>query len=218
MKYPVRFATVSLLVFSAVTGFSQQTNPRQEKKTHVASPAEATIEEPRTNGLRRLTNNRNWDFEVNIDQEALEASIESAIERAMNEVEAAMESLEKLEIHLEPIEINLSALENLDINIEPIVIDIGDLDIDVDIEIDEPEDLDIDIDLDPVDDLDIDMDEADFDRIENEEDDEDANRKTGLKNLSTDPDKEKVKEKSDKSKEKGSKEDKNKAKGLRKIG
>jgi hypothetical protein len=199
MKHTLRIVFAFLLASLATVGFSQQTNPRQEKKTQIT---EGTVEESKTNGLRKVTNNRNWNFEVNIDEEALEASIEAAIERAMLDVEVAMERLEKLEIHLEPIEINLSALENMDINIDPIVIDIGDLDIDIEVEVDELEDLDIEVDL------------GDLDEDEDGEADDD--RKKGLKKLSSDPDKEKLKEKSDKEKEKGIKEDK-KSKGLKKI-
>lgn len=195
MKHIIRTVFVFPLVSLSTVCFSQ-TNPEQEKKT---TTTEVKLEESKTSGLRKLTNNRSWDFKVNIDEEALEASIELAIEQAMNSLEVAMEKLEKLEIHLEPIEINLSALENLDIDIDPIVINIDDLDIDI--EIDELEDLDIDLDID----IDIDTDD----------DEEGDLRKAGLKKLSTDPDKEKGKEKSDK--EKGSKEDKTKSNGLKRI-
>ena len=60
---------------------------------------------------------RDLDIDINIDEEAPEASFESAGEVAMESMEVA---LERLEMFIEPIEINLG---DLDMDIDPVVIE-----------------------------------------------------------------------------------------------
>jgi hypothetical protein len=194
-----------ILALAIVPGFSQEANTKKaETKTPVI-----TKEEPRSDGLRKITTrtSRDWDFDIHIDEAALEANIERAVEQAMKDVEIALEKLEKLEIHIEPIEINLQKLNldmkpidihipHLNIDIAPILIDLDDLDLDIDID----EDFDHDFDND----------------IDNDEDDEDNflkkdknKEKEELKNKSDN------KDKSDN--EKTEQKEKDKAKGLKKI-
>jgi hypothetical protein len=194
-----------ILALAIVPGFSQEANTKKaETKTPVI-----TKEELRSDGLRKITTrtSRDWDFDIHIDEAALEANIERAVEQAMKDVEIALEKLEKLEIHIEPIEINLQKLNldmkpidihipHLNIDIAPILIDLDDLDLDIDID----EDFDHDFDND----------------IDNDEDDEDNflkkdknKEKEELKNKSDN------KDKSDN--EKTEQKEKDKAKGLKKI-
>src|SRR5436190_23493104 len=93
---------------ASIPGFSQVTNS--------PTPKDEVNTDPKTVGLKKVASGsqlRNMNFDVNIDKEALEASIELAVERAMQSAEVA---LEKLEINIEPIEINL---DGLDINVDP---------------------------------------------------------------------------------------------------
>src|SRR5258708_25828403 len=123
-----------LLIFSsAIPAYSQDKNNTQkvEKK-----------EEIRPDGLRKIsTKHQDWDFDINIDEKALKANIEKAIESAMKSVDVA---LEKLEINIEPIVINMKGLNmdvnpiridipNINIDIEPIEVDLGDLNINTDV-------------------------------------------------------------------------------------
>lgn len=208
-----------IVSLASVPGFSQEDS--QKKNT-----AQSAKEQPKTDktngessgttGLRKINTHRDRNFDIKIDEEALEAKIESAVEEAMRSVEV---ELGRLEIHIEPIEIDLS---NLDVNIDPIVINIPDMDINIEpIEID-MEDMDIDIDIDEHD-FDWDNDEDDRDHDDND-DEEDAFRSKGLNRLSVDQDKEpnkdQLKDKSSKEKDKSDKsdkKDKEKSKGLKKI-
>lgn len=152
MQYRTLFGFM-VLSLAMVPAFAQEVNT---KKTETKTPV-VTKEEPRADGLRKLTTRKSsdWDFDIHIDEEALEANIERAVEKAMRDVEVAIEKLEKLEIHIEPIEINLGKLNldmkpidiripNLNIEVEPIIIDLEDLDIDIDID----DDIDVDVDED----------------------------------------------------------------------
>lgn len=203
MSIPNRTLFVFLILsMIIVPGFSQEANT---KNAETKTPPVVTKEEPRADGLRKITTrtSRDWDFDIHIDEEDLEANIELAVEQAMKEMEVTLEKLEKLEIHLEPIEINLQKL-NLDmkpidihlphLNIDPILIDLDNLDIDIDID----EDFDHDVDND----------------IDNDEDDEDNF-------LKKEKDKEELKNKSDNKdksdKEKTEQKEKDKAKGLKRI-
>src|SRR5690348_4494923 len=116
----------------SVSGFSQANNTTSQKDESESS---------KTAGLRKIASGSGLrDIEVNIDEEALEASISAAVEEAMASVDEAMENIE---IHIDPIEINLS---DMDINIDPIVINIPNIDVNIEpIEV-EIEDMDIDID------------------------------------------------------------------------
>lgn len=205
MSLPYRTLFMFLiLALAVVPGFSQEANT---KKAETKTPSVVTKEEPRSEGLKKITTrtSRDWDFDIHIDEAALEANIELAVEKAMKDVEIALEKLEKLEIHIEPIEINLQKLNldmkpidihlpHLNIDIAPILIDLDDLDIDIDID----EDFDHDFDND----------------IDNDEDDEDNF-------LKKEKDKEELKNKSDNKdksdKEKTEQKEKDKAKGLKKI-
>lgn len=195
-----------ILALTVVPGFSQDSNT---KKAEAKTPPVVTNEEPRADGLRKITTrtSRDWDFDIHIDEAALEANIELAVEKAMKDVEIALEKLEKLEIHIEPIEINLQKLNldmkpidihipHLNIDIEPIIIDLDDMDIDIDMD----EDFDHDFDND----------------IDNDEDDEDDFlNKDKNKQKDKMKDKSKVKDKPDT--ETTDQKEKDKAKGLKKI-
>ena len=85
MKHFSRIALVLFAFSASLTAFSQNAEtPKQEKKPTVTT---STNEQP----LRKITNNRGLDIKINLDEEALEASIESAIERAMKSVEVSLE-------------------------------------------------------------------------------------------------------------------------------
>lgn len=144
----IRIYLVSLIIsLASISGFSQEPTPKKDTVQPVKEqtpPDETKDASSRTEGLRKITTRspHGWDIDINIDEEALDANIELAIENAMESVEVA---LENLEIHIEPIEINL---EELDLDFDPIEIEIPNLDIDVDpVEID-LNDIDIDIDID----------------------------------------------------------------------
>ena len=118
---------LAIMVAAALPAKSQNTD-RQEAKE-------------KSEGLRKISSTRpDYKFEVRIDKEQLEATIEKAIENALRSVETALESIE---IEIEDIEINLNSLE---MNSESIIIDIPDIDVSIDL-----------------DELDIDLDEDDFD-------------------------------------------------------
>jgi len=203
-----------LVLLSVIPGFSQDANPKAEKKIQPDTPKE----EFRMGGLKKVGgSSRDWNFNIHIDKEALEANIESAIANAMK----SMDALENLEIHIEPIEINLKDL-NMDINpieinipninIEPIEINLGHLNVNTNIrhhhfdrdDEDEDSDNDNDIDNDKEDD-----DNDHHDRLRKDESDSHNNHnknkeKDSLKNKSY------YKDKSDK-------KENDKAKGLKKI-
>jgi hypothetical protein len=202
MQYRTLFGFI-VLTLAIVPAFSQEANT---KKAETKTQSVVTKEEPRTDGLKRISTrtSRDWDFDIHIDEEALEANIERAVEQAMKDVEIALEKLEKLEIHIEPIEINLQKLNldmkpieihipNLNIDIEPIIIDLDDLDIDIDID----EDFDHDVDWD------------------NDNDEDDFLNKDKNKEKEKMKDKSKTKDKSDT--ESTDQKEKDKAKGLKKI-
>ncbi len=200
-----------ILALAIVPGFSQDANT---KKAESKTSSVVTKEEPRSDGLKKITTrtSRDWDFDIHIDEEALEANIELAVEKAMKDLEIALEKLEKLEIHIEPIEINLGKLNldmkpieihipNLNIEIEPIIIDLDDMDIDIDMDHDFDRDFDWDNDDDNDNDEDIDEDN------DNDED----------KFLNKDKNKEKDKMKDKSDTEKIEQKEKDKTKGLKKI-
>ena len=186
-----------ILSLATVSGFSQ--NVKTEKKTQ----PEVTKEEPRPDGLKKITTHslRDRDFDIHIDHEALARNIEMAVEHAMKSVEG---TLERLEINIDPIEINL---KDLNVDIDPIVVNIPNLNIDIEpIEVDIP-DLDIDVDMDHHHfDWDEDNDNDKDNDIYNDDDDDNDHHKAFHKD--------KVKDKSEK-KDKSDKDDK--SKGLKKL-
>jgi hypothetical protein len=207
MSIPYRTLFMFLIIALAVVpGFSQDANTKKaETKTPVV-----TKEEPRSDGLRKITTrtSRDWDFDIHIDEEALEANIERAVEQAMKDLEISLEKLEKLEIHLEPIEINLQKLNldmkpidihipHLNIDIAPIMIDLDDMDIDID----EDFDHDVDVDFDADDDRDEDDDNF-LHKNKNKENEELKNKSEEKEKLIT---------------EKANQKEKDKAKGLKKM-
>ncbi len=203
-----------IFALAVVPGFSQDANT---KKAETKTPPVVTKEEPRSDGLKKITTrtSRDWDFDIHIDEEALEANIELAVEKAMKDLEIALEKLEKLEIHIEPIEINLVNLNldmkpieihipNLNIEIEPIIIDLDDMDIDMD------DDFDRDFDWDNDDD-------NDNDENRDEDLDEDDNDEDTFLNKDKEKDKQKNKSDVNDKSEKTEQKEKDKAKGLKKI-
>ncbi len=128
---------IILMLSIGFPGFSQTTviePQKSEKKIQRAG----TEDEPRTDGLKRISTRLadEDDFDIDIDEEAFEANIERVVERAMSSVEVA---LERLETNMESIEVNLEDLHPIEIqipelNLEPFEVDLGDLDIDIDID------------------------------------------------------------------------------------
>ncbi len=198
---------VLILALASTTAFSQDsTRQKADKKDQP--------EETKEGGLRKIGGRQHRNFDINIDEKALKANIEGAIENAMRSVDMA---LDKLEINIEPIEIDLRSLNK---DIEPILINIPNINIDI-----EP----IEVDLRH---LDIDMDHHDIDRDDDEDHDEDNDNdrnhhdkvfRTDEPNSSADTDKvkDKVKNKSYKNeksdKDKSDKDEKEKSKGLKKL-
>ena len=180
----------------SIPGFAQE-NP-------VPAKERATSSSPKSAGMRKVASGSQWrnmDVEINIDEEALEASIETAVEEAME----AVEVLENLEINIEPIEINLGYLN---IDIDPIVINIPDINFDIE---------HIEIVIEPIH---IDVDEVDINIEENRfdwNDDDDDDDQSFDKDKEKDEVKYKVKDKSDKAVKEDKSEVNDKAKGLKKI-
>src|SRR5258707_3742124 len=126
-----RTLIVLLIISLAIPAYSQDKSTQKVEKK----------EEVRPDGLRKIsTQHHDWDFDINIDEKALKANIEKAIESAMKSVDVA---LEKLEINIEPIVMNMKGLNmdvnpiridipNINIDIEPIEVDLGDLNINTD--------------------------------------------------------------------------------------
>lgn len=203
---------VILIVLLASPAFSQD-----PKKAETKSDSKVSKEEPRADGLKRISGRpaREYDFDIHIDEKALEANIERAVERAMRDVEEALDKLERLDIHIEPIEIDLG---DLNLGIDPIEIHIPELDIDINIE---PLDIDMDIDHDFDHDFDHDWDNDnhhDNDLDEDEDDDEDTfMNKDKHKDKIKEKDKQKNKSDQNDKSEKTEQKEKDKAKGLKKI-
>jgi hypothetical protein len=152
-------------------------------------------ESSKSSGLKKInTNSHSKDIRVHIDEEELNATIESAVENAMQAIDVAMKNLD---IQLSNLEIKFN---DMDIKIDPINIRIPDINIDID-----PVDIDLD-------DLDIDVDVRHKDFNWNEDEDY-IHRKH---ELIEDKEKDKLKDKSDNKDEKTDKE-KDKTKGLKKI-
>ena len=202
-----------IFALAIVPGFSQDANT---KKAETKTQSVVIKEEPRSDGLRKIITrtSRDWDFDIHIDEEALEANIELAVEKAMKDLEIALEKLEKLAIHIEPIEINLG---NLNLDMKPIEIHIPNMNIDIEPIIIDMDDMDIDIDMDDDFDRDVDWDnDDDNDNDENRDEDKDNDK---FLNKDKNKEKEELKNKSeikDKS-EKTEQKEKVKAKGLKKI-
>lgn len=134
--------TSVILSLSVLQGHSQNdTNPLKKEEKEVQK--ESSEEKLLTEGLKKITTHasRDRNFNIHIDEEALERNIELTIENRMKLLEGALEEGN----HIEPIEIDLSKLNvdldnfkinipNLDIDIEPIVIDMNDLEVDKEID------------------------------------------------------------------------------------
>jgi hypothetical protein len=126
---------VTLMLFASFLGFSQTTrteSTKSENKIHRADREE----EPRTDGLKKIstTSAIEDDFDIDFDEEAFEANIERAVEKAMSSLEVAMD---RLETNMESLEMTLEDLDPIEIpelNLEPFEVDLGDLDIDIDID------------------------------------------------------------------------------------
>ncbi len=187
-------STLNLLVLMCLTlpGLSQQNPIRQEES------------DPKAAGLKRIAGgSHHRDIRIQLNEEAMEASVEAAIESAMVSVESALRQLEHLEF-IEPIEINL---DHLDLALEPLEIEIPELEIDIEpihIDLDE---LELHRDFDASFDHDRDWEEHDQE-VDHNKHDKDKHKD---KNKSKHKEKEKAGDKSDKT------ESNDKAKGLKKI-
>ena len=119
-----------ILALAIVPSFSQDANTTL-KKIDKKTQREETKDESRSDGLMKIKSHSSHDrdFDIPIDEEALEANMERAVEKAMKSVELAMEQLDKLDIRMESIKINIPTLN---VEIDPIEIDLDDLDIDMD--------------------------------------------------------------------------------------
>jgi TolA-binding protein len=101
MKSTIRIFRAFLLICLPMAAFSQKADaPQTESKTEESS---------KSKGMRKIAG-RNLNIDVKIDQQSLEAQIESAISRSLRDIENELESIQ---INIEPIEINLEHL-NLD--------------------------------------------------------------------------------------------------------
>jgi hypothetical protein len=111
MKPTKTLLTCLLMGLVFTTAFSQVRNSSTSEET---SKTEAT----KKAGLKKIAGGNALQykhFDSTIDAEALEASIELAVENAMHAMEV---ELDKFEIHIEPIEINLDKL-NIDLGSYP---------------------------------------------------------------------------------------------------
>jgi hypothetical protein len=195
--------SVGIFCLAAIFSYSQgNLIPKQEKKTSEAVKTPSGKE-----GLRKISQPKALDIEVDIDEVEIENSIKIEVDRAVRTVENIMENME---IHIAPIEIEFPEI-NIDTDH---FIDLADIDIDIDpIDI---EDIDIEIDIDS---------DFEFDNDWDEGEEEDSFRSEGLIKLSGKGEhekiKEKLKDKSDKEQKVKTKvkdkEDKDKSKGLKKI-
>lgn len=106
----------------------------------LAQDREKVSDSKRPDGLVKIRSSRNWDFNAQLDDQQLEATIEAALREALRSVESTLQSLE---IQIAPIEIDLRHIDSVK---QPIVIEIPDLDIDI-----EPIHLEIpEIDIEPI--------------------------------------------------------------------
>ena len=138
-----------LFTIVAVTGFAQGNSPKSQKQkvekkavpVKEKAKADESAASPSSTGLRRLTNLSDEEGEVDqedidilinidIDEDALQATIERSVEGALESIEPILENLA-----IEPFEVEID-MEDLDI------------DIDNDIDIDDDNDIDVDIDVD----------------------------------------------------------------------
>src|SRR5215213_3025453 len=96
-----------LISLVSVPAFSQDAKKSKTKE-------QSEQKDPKEAGLRKIASGRGvQDIKVEIDEEAIEAEVEEAVSRAMEDVEEAMEAVE-------------AVLDNLDFDIN---IDIPEIDI-----------------------------------------------------------------------------------------
>lgn len=202
----IQVATIVLISSVSIEALSQETPSKALKKLEkesVKSEVDSDKQNSSSAGLRRITREFDEDYrsltenyDVDIDVEAIEASVAKAVEAALGPMQRALQSLESLPIALEHINLNIEPIdiEPIEINIEPIEIDL-----DMNEFINEIPHVDIDIDS-------------------NDEllDAEDEDENNGNIDKDKNKDKEKLKEK-DKDKKQGKEKDKDKTKGLVKI-
>ncbi|HEY8933764.1 MAG TPA: hypothetical protein VIM65_01025 [Cyclobacteriaceae bacterium] len=204
------FLSCFFVGLASVSGFSQVTN--SEINT-----------DSKSIGLRKIAGGshlHNMNLDINIDNEALETSIELAAERAMESVEVA---LDKLDVNIEPIEINF---DDLDINIDPVIVNIPAIDINIEpIEIEDIEIEPVEIEPIVIDPIVIDVDDVNndishFDWYNDNDDDQSFSadqEKDKVKDKNKVKSKEKTKDKDKSYKADKNKEVKEKSKGLKKI-
>lgn len=212
-----------ILCLSVITGFSRQANPAPQKGD---KKSETVKSKSGKEGLRKVTQHRDWDVDVNIDEAQIENTINIEVDRAIRTVN---EVLKDLDIRMESFEIDIP---EIDIELDE-MIDLADIDVDIDVDIDDDFDFDFDFDVDEDFDFDFDIDvDIDIDDDFDFEDDG-SYRSQGLikvyGNDDKEKDKEKLKDKSekekdklekqlkDKIKDKEEKQEKDKSKGLKKI-
>ena len=188
---PFRYILLATILFflCASAVFSQGTSPKTPKKLNkesVKSEEDKDSNDPRSAGLKKLThrseeyNRGHWEnIDVNIDVEAIEATVAEAVESALESLEVSMASIDNL--HVEPIEVNIPAVD-----IEPIEVNIPAINIPA-----------LDINIEPIGPIEINLDMDDDDDQGDEKIDKDKDKeKVKEKDKGKKSDKEKEKERS----------------------
>jgi len=137
MKSHNRFLAICLIVLIAqIPGLSQDNNPQSD----TAKPFNENSNKEIRSSVRKIASGSfEMDLDIDIDEEALGADIEIAIDNAMRSVEIVLEGLpvhldlmktdfSGLDIEFDPIDINL---RDMDIEIEPVEFDMDDLDMNI---------------------------------------------------------------------------------------
>jgi hypothetical protein len=106
-----------IILLATITGFAQDTRKTEKKNDEQQEPS-------RKDGLKRITPARHWDYDI--DEDAMEANIERAVENAMKSVDVA---LGKMEINLKHLDIEPINIHIPEINIEPVEVNIPEINI-----------------------------------------------------------------------------------------
>jgi hypothetical protein len=185
MNASIRLFVLLFTLMIAMSGFSQQADPEKELDERNAKPSGSAP-------LKKIpTHKQALDLDIDIDEQALEADIERAMQVELN--------VEDIEIQVEEVD---PILSDMNIVVDPVVeIDVPEIEIEPEMDYFEMKDIDIDID------------EEDFQWDREEANDEAFQEESGDKDKSKD----KEKNKGHKEKDRKEKKDKQKVKGLKKI-